>query len=57
MGLCEILKDTYVIEINKVNPYRATETTWITHKLIMTLIISLTDTGFMIKICRYIQQS
>ena len=57
MGLCEILKDIYVIEINKVNPYRATETKWITHKLIMTLIISLTDTGFMIKICRYIQQS
>ena len=57
MGLCEILKDIYVIEINEVNPYRATKTTWITHKLIMTLIISLRDTGIMIKICRYIQQS
>ena len=60
MGIKGVMRDIkyiYVVDINEVNPHRATETRWIAAKLIMALTISMAGTGFMININRYIQQS
>ena len=46
MKFCDISKEMYVFENNKLKHHRATGTRWTTHK-IMTLNNFLINTGFM----------